>query len=65
MSLIDHIRELRNRLLKICIALVVGTAIGLIPAVFNRAWDFIERPFCKATINGSPRLSPASATSWS
>ena len=52
MSLIEHIRELRNRLVKICLALVAGTAIGLIPAVFNRAWDFIEQPFCKATING-------------
>jgi sec-independent protein translocase protein TatC len=52
MSLIEHIRELRNRLLKICIALVAGTAIGLIPQVFDWAWAFIERPFCKATING-------------
>src|ERR1700722_3858211 len=52
MALMDHIRELRNRLLKICIALVAGTAVGLIPAVFDRAWGFIERPFCKATING-------------
>ena len=52
MALIDHIRELRNRLVKICIALVAGTAIGLIPQVFDWAWAFIERPFCKATING-------------
>jgi sec-independent protein translocase protein TatC len=52
MSLIEHIRELRNRLLKICLALVAGTAIGLIPQVFDRVWGFIERPFCKATING-------------
>jgi sec-independent protein translocase protein TatC len=52
MSLIEHIRELRNRLLKICLALVLGTAIGLIPQVFDRVWGFIERPFCKATING-------------
>jgi sec-independent protein translocase protein TatC len=52
MSLIEHIRELRNRLVKICIALVAGTAIGLIPQVFDRAWGFIEQPFCKATING-------------
>jgi sec-independent protein translocase protein TatC len=51
MSLIEHIRELRNRLVKICIALVAGTAIGLIPQVFDWAWAFIERPFCKATIN--------------
>jgi sec-independent protein translocase protein TatC len=52
MALMDHIRELRNRLLKICVALVAGTAVGLIPQVFDWAWSFIERPFCKATING-------------
>jgi sec-independent protein translocase protein TatC len=52
MALMDHIRELRNRLLKICIALVAGTAVGLMPQVFDRVWGFIERPFCKATING-------------
>ena len=51
MSLIDHIRELRNRLVKICLALLVGTGIGLVPAVFNRAWNFVEHPFCAATIN--------------
>ncbi len=52
MPLIEHIRELRNRLVKACIALIVGTAIGLIPAIFDRVWNFVERPFCAATING-------------
>ena len=31
MSLIDHIRELRNRVVKIASALVVGTGVGLVP----------------------------------
>ncbi len=52
MPLMDHIRELRNRLVKICLALLVGTGIGLLPMVFNRVWDFVQRPFCSATING-------------
>jgi sec-independent protein translocase protein TatC len=52
MPLIDHIRELRNRLVKICLALIIGTGIGLLPAVFNRVWGFVQRPFCNATING-------------
>jgi sec-independent protein translocase protein TatC len=52
MPLMDHIRELRNRLIKAVLALVVGTAIGLIPAVFYRTWHFIERPFCTAVIRG-------------
>jgi sec-independent protein translocase protein TatC len=52
MPLMDHIRELRNRLVKICLALIIGTAVGLIPAVFNRVWNFVQHPFCSATING-------------
>ena len=52
MSLIDHIRELRNRVVKIALALIVGTSIGLVPQVYNRVWHFVEHPFCAATING-------------
>jgi len=53
MSLIDHIRELRNRVVKIALALIVGTCVGLVPQVYNRVWHFVEHPFCKATINGA------------
>jgi sec-independent protein translocase protein TatC len=52
MSLIEHVRELRNRVVKIALALIVGTAIGLVPQVYDRVWHFIERPFCSAKING-------------
>src|SRR5579859_5012957 len=52
MPLFDHLRELRNRLLKAVLALIVGMGIGLLPAVFDRAWHFIERPFCQAVFNG-------------
>jgi sec-independent protein translocase protein TatC len=52
MPLIEHIRELRNRLVKIAIALIAGTGIGLVPAVWNRVWHIVEHPFCAATING-------------
>ena len=52
MPLMDHIRELRNRLVKIALALLVGTAIGLIPQVYNRVWNFVQHPFCSATIGG-------------
>lgn len=53
MSLIEHIRELRNRVIKIVLALLVGTGIGLVPAVYNRVWHFVEHPFCSAKINGA------------
>jgi sec-independent protein translocase protein TatC len=52
MPLMDHIRELRSRLIKAVLALAVGMGIGLIPPVFNRAWHFIERPFCQTVIRG-------------
>jgi sec-independent protein translocase protein TatC len=52
MPLMEHIRELRNRLVKIALALLVGTGIGLIPEVYNRVWSFVQHPFCAATIGG-------------
>ncbi|HEX9537502.1 MAG TPA: twin-arginine translocase subunit TatC [Streptosporangiaceae bacterium] len=45
MSLIDHIRELRNRLLKALFGLGLGMVVGWI--FFNPVWHFIERPYCK------------------
>jgi sec-independent protein translocase protein TatC len=52
MPLMDHIRELRNRLVKICLALIIGTSVGLIPQVWDRVWHIIQHPFCSAVING-------------
>ncbi len=52
MPLMEHIRELRNRVLKAVLALLAGTGIGLIPVVFNPTWHFMERPFCQAVIRG-------------
>jgi sec-independent protein translocase protein TatC len=45
MPLMDHIRELRSRLIKSVIAIVVALGIGLIPLVHNRLWTFVYRPF--------------------
>jgi sec-independent protein translocase protein TatC len=52
MPLMEHIRELRSRVVKAALGLIVGTGIGLIPPVFIRTWTFIEHPFCKAVIRG-------------
>jgi sec-independent protein translocase protein TatC len=52
MPLMDHLRELRSRVIKALLALLAGTAAGLIPWLFDRVWRFIEHPFCQATING-------------
>ena len=50
MPLMDHLRELRNRIVKIALALVAGMIVGYI--FFDWAWTMIERPFCRAVING-------------
>jgi sec-independent protein translocase protein TatC len=50
MPLLDHIRELRNRVAKMALALVAGMTAGFI--FFNQAWHVIERPLCASTVRG-------------
>jgi len=50
MALMDHLRELRNRVVKMALALAAGMTAGFI--FFSQAWHVIERPLCSATIRG-------------
>src|SRR5258705_13479011 len=50
MPLIDHLRELRNRVVKMALALAAGMTAGFI--FFGPAWHVIERPLCSAPIRG-------------
>jgi sec-independent protein translocase protein TatC len=50
MPVMDHIRELRNRVVKMILALAVGMVVGFI--FFHWEWAKIEGPFCSARING-------------
>jgi sec-independent protein translocase protein TatC len=50
MPLMEHIRELRNRLLKALLGLGLGMVVGWI--FFKPAWNFIAEPFCKLNIQG-------------
>ena len=50
MPLTDHLRELRNRVVKIALALAAGMTAGFI--FFGQAWHVIERPLCTAHIRG-------------
>ena len=50
MPLMDHLRELRNRVVKIALALIAGMLVGFI--FFNWAWHLIERPLCSSDIRG-------------
>jgi sec-independent protein translocase protein TatC len=51
MPLMEHIRELRNRLIKAVLALIAGMVIGWL--VYARAFTFITGPFCGLHIQGA------------
>ena len=50
MPLIDHLRELRNRVVKVALGLVAGMIAGF--AFFTPVWKVIDRPLCTAVIRG-------------
>jgi sec-independent protein translocase protein TatC len=46
MPLFDHLRELRNRVVKIAIAVIAGAAACWV--FYDRIWAFMQRPYCQA-----------------
>ena len=50
MPLMDHLRELRNRVVKMALALGAGMIFGFV--FFNPVWNVIDRPLCAASIRG-------------
>jgi len=46
MPLMDHLRELRNRVVKIALAVIAGAIVSW--AFYNQIWAFIQRPYCQA-----------------
>ena len=50
MPLMDHLRELRNRVVKAALAIVVGMIIAL--CFSNPTISWIMKPFCEATVHG-------------
>jgi sec-independent protein translocase protein TatC len=46
MPLMDHLRELRNRVVKIALVVLVGAGVAW--GFYNRIWAFIQRPYCQA-----------------
>jgi sec-independent protein translocase protein TatC len=51
MPLLEHLTELRNRLIKAALVLVLGMAAALVFS--NQTWNFLVHPFCEAQIQGS------------
>ncbi len=48
MPLMDHLRELRNRIVKIVLLIIVGAGVAW--AFYNPIWSFIQRPYCQAVV---------------
>lgn len=49
MTLLEHLNELRTRLVKVSIAIVLGTAVGY--AVFPQLLDLLIEPYCSVVEN--------------
>jgi sec-independent protein translocase protein TatC len=45
MPLMEHLRELRNRLVKAILGVILGTVVGFI--FFDPIWNFIKAPYCR------------------
>jgi sec-independent protein translocase protein TatC len=54
MTLVEHLGELRNRLFKSAVALVLGSIVGFVFS--NPALDFLVDPYCKAQKGKSCQL---------
>ena len=50
MPLMDHLRELRTRLVKAAIVLILGMIAALV--FHTQTWAYLTRPYCQAKIDG-------------
>jgi sec-independent protein translocase protein TatC len=46
MSVLEHIAELRSRLVKSCVALAVTTSVAFTPLVYDPVLSFVTRSYC-------------------
>jgi sec-independent protein translocase protein TatC len=46
MPLMDHLRELRNRVVKIAVVVIAGAILGWV--FYHQIWGFMQRPYCQA-----------------
>jgi len=59
----DHIRELRNRVVKMTLGLIAGMIAGFV--FFQWAFHLIERPLCSAVVKGQTGCHTLASTSLS
>jgi sec-independent protein translocase protein TatC len=55
MPLIDHLRELRNRVVKMAVVLLVGSILGWV--FYARITTFLQEPFCYAVGGCNPHMT--------
>lgn len=48
MPLMEHLRELRNRLIKAILGLAAATVVGFL--FFDRLWNFMTGPYCRLAV---------------
>jgi sec-independent protein translocase protein TatC len=60
MPLMDHLRELRNRLVKAILGVLVGVVVGFI--FFDPIWNFITGPYCELPQAQEPRPGQCTLT---
>ena len=53
MPLMDHLRELRNRVVKMALVILIGA--GASWAFYNRIWSFLKEPYCRAVTYCNPQ----------
>jgi sec-independent protein translocase protein TatC len=46
MPLMDHLSELRSRVVKVALAIIAGASVSWV--FFDRIWAFMQRPYCQA-----------------
>src|SRR5271165_6997907 len=58
MPLMEHLRELRNRIIKVALAVTVASIIGWL--IYPHVWHFIQEPFCR--LPATSRSLPGTTT---
>ena len=53
MSLVEHIRELRTRILRALLAVLAGTIVAWI--FYRHIWAFLQAPYCRLHLHDSAR----------
>lgn len=58
MPLMEHLRELRNRLIIALLGLIAGIALGFV--FYDAIWEFLARPYC--SLRQAQQLRPGECT---